>query len=321
MASGESDASLSVADMLLDLKIIDPDSGAVLTDQRSESESVSIVFTGSNLPVSGAEDDMMDFLNEDGSFRLTMESGAGTSSMGPTSELPVSIEGSGESGSAEISLQEGIVSYTTSVGALAYVFTPDPNVMPLPPMEASMSGLEMDVRAPVRPTESLQEAKFLLNLRDLAISDTAWSMIDPEGKIPRDPATLEIDLGSMLRLLVPLPEIEDASGPGDAVEIDTVDIRKVHLDVGGAELDANGALTVDNSGSIPFPDGTIDISVRGAQTLAETLVGLGLVDEMQVGMVMGMLMAFAEQGDGPDHFTSTIEFKDGSVFANGQPIQ
>ena len=319
-ASGDSDAALSAANMLIDMKVADPD-GPVLYDQRSETESVSMTFTGSNLPVGGDDEDVIAFFGEDGSFRLRVESGAGTSSMGATRDLPVAIEGEGVGGSMEASLQDGILAYSTNLGAVSYVVTPDPNVLPLPPMDASLAALDLDLRTPVRPSESLQEAKFLLNLSELTVSDSAWSLIDPAGSIPRDPATLQIDLTSMMRLLVPLGQIQDTDSPTQAVEVDSVDIKRVHMDAAGAEVDADGSLAIDNSGPIPFPNGSIDISVRGAQTLAEKLVNLGLVDEMQVGMVMGMLMAFAEQGDGPDHFTSTIEFKDGGVFANGQPIQ
>mgnify|MGYP001801345955 CR=1 FL=1 len=63
------------------------------------------------------------------------------------------------------------------------------------------------------------------------------------------------------------------------------------------------------------------LSLSGAQGLANTLVELGLVDQMQVGMAMGMMMAFAQPGTEPDSFTSKIEFKDGSILANGQPLQ
>ena len=44
------------------------------------------------------------------------------------------------------------------------------------------------------------------------------------------------------------------------------------------------------------------------------------MDQMQVGMAMGMMMAFAQPA-GEDAFTSKIEFKDGGIMANGQPLQ
>ena len=64
----------------------------------------------------------------------------------------------------------------------------------------------------------------------------------------------------------------------------------------------------------------VDVSIKGVQTLAQSLVDLGLVEQMQVGMMMGGIMAFSKPTGEPDSFTSVIEFRDGQVLANGAPI-
>ena len=49
MASGDSDAALSAAIMVFDIKATDPDTDMVLFDQRSDTESIEMTFTASNL--------------------------------------------------------------------------------------------------------------------------------------------------------------------------------------------------------------------------------------------------------------------------------
>jgi hypothetical protein len=314
-------ATATLDSLTADVQTTAPD-GSQMVGLRLMQEATKIDFAGEGLPLSGDEDDLLAFLSSGGSVSLSIESGASstmTSGSGP--DMPVGIASQSEGGTMSLAIAEGMFNYSATGGAISYAITPDPQVLPLPPMDVAMESLDMVLQAPVAPSETSQQARLVLALRNLAVSDSAWALIDPAGTIPRDPATLDIDLSSMLRLLVPLDELEDVDDPTQAAEIDTLDIDRLHLDAGGAELDAQGALAIDNSGPIPFPNGAIEISVRGAQTLAQKLVALGLVDEMQVGMVMGMLMAFAEQGDSPDHYTSTIEFKDGGVLANGQPIQ
>ena len=88
---------------------------------------------------------------------------------------------------------------------------------------------------------------------------------------------------------------------------------------------AAALLALAAPGCVSFEYGRLRLDqpppVAGVQALGENLVALGLVEQMQVGMAMGMMMAFAQPGAEPDTFTSKIEFKDGGIFANGQPIQ
>jgi hypothetical protein len=59
----------------------------------------------------------------------------------------------------------------------------------------------------------------------------------------------------------------------------------------------------------------------GGNGLLDKLVAMGLIPKdqaMGARMMMGM---FARPGDGVDTLTSTIEFKDKGLFANGQRLQ
>jgi len=93
------------------------------------------------------------------------------------------------------------------------------------------------------------------------------------------------------------------------------------LSLAGASIQMDGAATFDNSGPIPMPLGSLNIDMHGISTLANQLVALGLLDQMQAGMAMGMMMAFAQPGNEADQFLSEITFSENGISANGQPIQ
>jgi uncharacterized protein DUF2125 len=312
------DAGLSMSALAADYTIVDPTGSTIRTAITSEAQTIS--FTAKGLP--DEDGDPMSFFMGGGSFALNIEGGASTTLIDSNSpNLPAKITGRGGSGSAEIAYnQDGFV-YRLNFGEVDYTVEPDPNFMPFPPMQASMSSGSMELVSPVMPSGEVKDILLGLTLKDLVLSDSVWSMIDPGATIPRDPATLEIDIDAAAELAQPIFMLEGADNPMEVLKVESVDIQKVFLSAGGAKVEAGGAMTLDNSGPIPMPNGAVDISVAGVQGLAQKLVDLGLIEQMQVGMVMGMMMAFAQPGTEPDTFSSKIEFKDGGIFANGQQIQ
>lgn len=313
------DAALAMSALKLDYKFADPGADVVVESQVDTSE-IAATFTGRNLPMD--EDDFERFVAEDGSFRFTTEGGGSTTRFSSTDpNMPMTLSASGGSGSAEISFENGEFLYLADFGAVDYQVALDPNVMPLPPFDISLAGGDMEMRVPVRPNGGTQKAKLAISFRELAVSDAVWAMFDPEATIPRDPATLEIDITADMALKQALTALEDADDPLEVGQVDEVAVNRIYLTLGGATAEAMGGATIDYSGFLPMPEGAIDISIEGVQTLVQSLVALGVVPQDQAGMMLGMMMAYAKPGDGPDSFTSKIEFKEGGVFANGQPLQ
>ena len=72
---------------------------------------------------------------------------------------------------------------------------------------------------------------------------------------------------------------------------------------------------------MPMPMGQVDIEAKGVTALVNKLVGLGLLDQMQAGMVMGMIMAFGKPGPEPDQYLAQITFTEQGILANGVPMQ
>ena len=197
---------------------------------------------------------------------------------------------------------------------------------PMPPVAFAIDEADLSLRAPLKQGDAPQDFALGLRLRGLAVPAEAWSMIDPGASLPRDPATVVLDLSGKMRPLVDPLDPMAAPWQGPPVELHALDVGAVELSVAGAEFKGAGALTFDNSqppmlgGIAPIPQGKLNLSLTGATTLLAKLMELGLLDQsaaMGFGMVTAML---ARPGEGPDTFVSEIESRPDGIFANGQPL-
>jgi hypothetical protein len=195
------------------------------------------------------------------------------------------------------------------------------------PFEAAIANSAFKIAMPVSKSETPVPASVLIKLVDLSISDTLWGMFDPTAQLPRDPATLVIDITGAMRPLIDLfdPAQTEALAKEGAesspFELTAAKINAVQLKVAGAELTGDGDVTFDNSAETPMPVGEVNLNLTGANALMDKLVAMGLVPQDQVMGARMMLGLFATP-TGDDALSSKIEFKDGgSIFANGQQIQ
>lgn len=325
MFARSASGGLSVGTLSADYRITDPNLDSD-QDVSFTYEGYEIAFSGENLPMD--EDQIPQFIDEDGAFSVTASQGGTAFDMRIVTEgIPVNVSGSGGPGGGEISLLDGHFTYNAAAEGMAVDIELDPMVMPLPPFSVTMSELLMDINGPVRVTEGPEDLVVKLRLAELVVSDALWGIIDPEAQIPRDPATLDIDLGARVDIDMPLVEAMDEDGEGDADSplmlgtVERVDVSRIFLTVGGAMVEAIGGIDVVYEGPFPVPDGVIDVTIEGVQTLATTIGELGLVPPEEIAPMMGMMMIFAAPGDAPDTFTSKIELSPDGVTANGVPLQ
>ena len=258
----------------------------------------------------------------DFAFSTASSSGSGTMN---SPEVNVSYSGTGSASTTVGQLLDGVVTMRSEMGQLTYddVTIQAPG-MPVPPFSASLESAVFALAGPLTQTEGPAPANITYEFNGLTVSDGLWGMIDPQGKIPRDPATLQINLDAMLQLKETLTALvarpAPPSMPTEVANIDSLTVNTVLLDIAGASVSANGALTFDNSGPFPMPNGALDVAINGVQGLANTLAELGLVPQQQVAGMMGMMMMVAQPTDQPDSFSSKIEVQNGQVTANGMPL-
>jgi hypothetical protein len=195
------------------------------------------------------------------------------------------------------------------------------------PVEMSVAQTAFNMAMPVTKSDAPAPGALMVKLVDLKVSDALWNMVDPQTKLPRDPATLIIDLSGAIRPLIDLfdpkqAEALAAGGPSTSpFEISEAKINQLQIKAVGAELNGTGAVTFDNTATPPKPVGAIDLTLTGANKLMDNLVAAGLVPEDQIMGARMMLGLFAVP-TGDDAMASKIEFKDdGGIYANGQRIQ
>jgi hypothetical protein len=193
------------------------------------------------------------------------------------------------------------------------------------PIDASFAEAAFNLAMPVSKSDADQPFGFLLKLVDLKISDQIWGMFDPGSQLPRDPATVVVDVAGTGKLAVdlldPAMQAPGATMPDMAILPSSLNINALQVKAVGADLTGDGAMTFDNSGGVPMPLGEVNLQLTGGNALIDKMVAAGFIPEDQAMGARMMLGMFAVPS-GDDVLTSKIEFKEGgSIFANGQQIQ
>lgn len=268
----------------------------------------------------GEEETMMGYMMGQMSAFLNVTGGASVFDMLVESpDMSMQMSGKQGDGTFNLSVSDATASISGEADAFEFSVALESDMMPVPPFSISAEGMSMKIVAPMMAVEAPKEAVYALSLNQFAVSEALWAMIDPGQEIPRDAAQLDIDLEALV-MVNPMLAMQGAE-PQEFIEIQTLDVNTILLSLAGALVHAEGAMTFNNDGPMPIPNGTINVEAKGIMTLANTLVSLGLLDQMQAGMAMGMMMAFGQQGEEPDTFTSEIAFSQDGIMANGVPIQ
>lgn len=201
--------------------------------------------------------------------------------------------------------------------------------LPLP-VSLRMQQAGFKLAMPLMASDELQDFQIAVTLADFTMADMLWGSFDPSGQLPRDPATVAIDVTGQTKLTKDLLNEKQMGGmvetqaPG---EIHAAQINALTVRVAGADLTGDGAFTFDNTDmvsfdGIPRPEGALNLRLLGGNGLLDKLVAMGFVPEDQAMGVRMMMGLFAIPGDGPDTLTSKIEVTaDGHVLANGQRLK
>jgi hypothetical protein len=193
-------------------------------------------------------------------------------------------------------------------------------------VETSADALGFNLTMPMTASDVPGDARLRVEATALTVSNGVWNMFDPGEILPRDPATLLVDLSGKLRLFADLYD-EQAMGNDVPGEFTEVSIDALTLSALGAELTGSGTFTVDNAATGFIPDapklvGVLDLALSGADALLQNLTAIGILtpeDVMGARMMMGMM---ARPGPTPDSLVSKIELTpQGGLIANGLQLQ
>jgi hypothetical protein len=261
--------------------------------------------------------------------------GAGLATSGTTTHGPATltvtgtsagsafkIDGAYQSGTYDVAIGESGLDY----GYTGRGFTLAASGDQIPFPDASLSAEEIGSRLamPVTVSEEPGDVALALRLVGFSLSDQLWSMLDPGAVLPRDPASLVVDVTGKANWLVDVFDPALANTPMDAPpgELHALTVREILLRIAGAELTGSGDFTMNNDAPMPMPAGTLNLRLVGGNGLIDKLVQMGLVPEDQAMGARMMLGLFARPGDGEDTLVSEITLQeDGAILANGQRIR
>lgn len=199
------------------------------------------------------------------------------------------------------------------------------------PLFMEMENAGLNIRTPLTKSDVPQDFALGLDLTGFTMSDIIWALFDASGQLPRDPATVALEMSGKATLRLDSLDpgaveqaIEAGIRPG---ELNALRIDRLTVDAVGAQVNATGDIAFDNTDTttlagFPKPVGDINIGISGANGLMDKLVAMGLLPADQIMGARMMLGLFAVPGDAPDTLKSRIEFNEaGQILANGQRIK
>lgn len=321
------DQNMTAAGLTYDLLFNDPEGS---DDGKINGSLNQLTFEGTSvIPDSFSAIDPQALFEDGFSFSGLFTYASGQTAIAGTSEGEAFSMGSeSEGGRFGVSIDDQRLAYDVEQNSSKLAVT----TADLPfPIEIAMANAGMKFEFPVQQSDEVQPFGFAMNLQDFTMSDVLWSMFDPAGALPRDPATIVLDATGTAKILTNLfdpASVEAMETAGEAPgELHSLKISELLVSLVGAKLTGDGDFTFDNSNAaefdgMPAPTGVANLQLVGANALIDTLISMGLVDENEaIGarMMMGML---AVPGDEPDTLNSKIEFtEDGQILANGQRIK
>ncbi len=323
MRSGDIDLSAASLDLLVDAT--SPEDGSTFNLTGTIAD---VALQGSSTtPLNMAEAPdaaLMNGLAFDGGYTYGASEYAfqATDATGPTAGR-ASVAG----GELSLAINADQASYASTARTVAVEIASP--MMPFP-VNATIAEYGATLQVPLAKTDAPADWALGVNLTDLAVNEEIWAAIDPQAMLPRDPATVVLDLAGTATLFYDLVDpaqeaaMEAAAAPG---EINSVTINDLTVSIAGAQVIGTGAFTLDNTDTttfagIPRPEGSADFQINGVNGLMDTLVAMGLIPEAQVSGARMMLGLLAVPGEGDDQLTSRIEVTpEGALLANGQRLQ
>ena len=298
-SSGE---TLKLTGTAQDIKIVEEGVFPSGADMQNLSAAIAAGFDFSGNFTTGAADYVLDVTGPDvvsGHFKAA------------TSAFGFDISGSG-------------LSYQTAATGLDFALS---GSAAMPPIAGKLDEYALGLTMPAVKSDEPQDLSLLVKLVGLTVGEEIWGMFDPGKVLPRDPATLVLDLSGKGKLTTdifdPTP-VEVAQGY--PVEMESLDINEVHVAAAGLDVSGTGALTFDNSGTgmgmPPMPIGKVDLVAIGVNGFLDNLVAMGFVTQEDLFPAKMMIGMYAKPGSAPDSLETTVEMTPGGgLTVNGMPLQ
>lgn len=230
------------------------------------------------------------------------------------------------SASLDATLNADTVSYQSRTTDLAMTAILSDFPMPI---DVALAEYGLGFEMPVSETDAPAPFGLRLDLIDLSISDAIWNLFDQGQVLPREPATIQLDIDGFASPkfdLMDPEQAEEIDGADLPVELDSMSLNTLRIALAGALLTGSGAFTFDNTDletfdGMPRPEGDALFEVTGLNGLLDNLVTMGLVPQDQI-MGGRMMMGMFARSTGDDRLETQIEINgEGQLFVNGQRLR
>ncbi|SMO74668.1 DUF2125 domain-containing protein [Paracoccus laeviglucosivorans] len=174
-------------------------------------------------PFSDIENQMADALAAGLAMNGKLESGnmaatfefAGTDENGQPSSGQGKYDGKGFDVSFNLS-KDGM-GYQAASDAIQFEMTSPQFPMPI---RYALENASFDMQLPVMQQDAPQPFKFAYSLAGLTLGDEIWGMFDPQAQLPRDPASLELDVTGLMKVTENIFTPPSASDAADETATD-----------------------------------------------------------------------------------------------------
>lgn len=192
----------------------------------------------------------------------------------------------------------------------------------VPPVQAAFSEVQIALIMPMRKSDTPLDFLLEMNLTGFTINDAVWDMFDPAKLFEHGPAGLSFGISGSILMLVDIFDQPAVANMRHApAELRSLSLNWANVDFEGLGLEGSGSLAFD-TGNVESAAGGLDFAVSGALGFLDKVGQLGLFDPMMVIGAKGALGMFGSPGDGPDTFTSHVEFTQGGhISVNGQMVK
>lgn len=311
-------------DLLVDMQVPGDDGGYVTASGKIDDIGIAADIT---IPLDADLEDP-DALIADG-FAV-----AGGYTVGNAAYV-FDVEAEGDRVAGSISTGTGQMGLTLNAETVAYDAQTNDiavnlSVPDLPfPVEFGLAKYGLGFAMPVAKSEDPADFSLNLDLVDLSVNGMIWDMFDPGSVLPRDPATIQLDVNGtatpMFNLMDPAQAeaIDDAAMP---VALNRLTLNNLRIALAGALINGTGNFTFDNSDlqtfdGMPRPEGEALIEIIGLNGLLDNLVAMGLVPQDQI-MGGRMMLGMFARVTGDDQLESRIQVNaEGQVIVNGQRLR
>lgn len=193
--------------------------------------------------------------------------------------------------------------------------SPDPSL----PIQGrlSVSLARAAYAVPMAPSARADEMAIRLTLQEATADERVWTQVDPQGALPRDPASLTIDLTGTARVTERIDRLRPGAPP--PFEISDLVFREVSASALGATLNASGEVDILQPVGVPF--GEVQVALTGIRALVRALGRAGVLAPEMVTTAEAIMAVYLVPAEGEDAWTTEIGFTREGTLVNGLPVR